>query len=175
MRRGLTSQRAKLLVASICCYLAMPLQAAESVQFDSGEAQRYLAELQTLYLAPSEREALLSHGNGLLETYALRVAYQVGVANPQDLRYRLSAGESGELQVREELRGQNGGLAVRNRSLSVFGLDPYLSYRCPPQGAVCIIDSPADGTPLVTIQRDPKGAEALAKALSFLIRNLQKG
>ncbi|CAM5567668.1 putative protein OS=Stutzerimonas stutzeri OX=316 GN=CXK95_05925 PE=4 SV=1 [Stutzerimonas stutzeri] len=40
---------------------------------------------------------------------------------------------------------------------------------------MCIIDSPADGTPLVTILRDPAGAEELAKALSFLIRNLQKG
>ena len=29
--------------------------------------------------------------------------------------------------------------------------------------------------PLVVIVRDPKGAEELAKALSFLIRNLQKG
>jgi len=165
----------KLLVASIFCYAAVQVHAAESLQFDTSEAERYLSDLKALYMVSSERDALLAHSNGLLDTYALRVAYQVGVPNPQDLHYRLSAAGSGELQVREEVRGPGSGIAVRNRSLSVYGLDPYLSYRCPPQGPACIIDSPADGTPLVTILRDPKGAEELAKALSFLIRNLQKG
>ncbi|EIK54474.1 hypothetical protein YO5_16950 [Stutzerimonas stutzeri TS44] len=159
----------------ISSYVALHAHAAEPVQLNGGEAERYLSALMSRYGLPGERDALLAHGNGLLNRYALRVAYQIGVANPQDLSYRLSVGESGELRVREEVRGPGNGIAVRNRSLSVFGLDPYLSYRCQPQGLVCIIDSPADGTPLVTIRRDPEGAEELAKVLSFLIRNLQKG
>lgn len=175
MRQRLTSRWLKLLAASICSYVALHAHAVEPAQFNGGEAERYLSELKSRYGLSDEREALLAHGNGLLDRYALRVAYQVGVANPQDLSYRLSVGESGELQVREEVRGPGNGIAVHNRNLSVFGLDPYLSYRCPPQGRVCIIDSPADGTPLVTVLRDPAGAEELAKALSFLIRNLQKG
>jgi hypothetical protein len=38
-----------------------------------------------------------------------------------------------------------------------------------------VLQNPADGSPLLTIVRDHKGAAELAKALSFLIRNLQKG
>ncbi len=175
MRQGLTSRLAKLVMVSLFCTFATPLVAGESAEFGSDESARYLSGLRELYLASSDREALLAHSNELLDTYALRVAYQVGQANPQDFLYTLSVATPGELRIREEVRAPSGGVAVRNRSLSVFGLDPYLQYQCPPQGPSCSINSPVDGLPLVVILRDSKGAEELAKALSFLIRNLQKG
>ncbi|WP_037043266.1 hypothetical protein [Pseudomonas sp. BAY1663] len=162
-------------MVSLFCAIGTPLMAAETVEFGSDESARYLSELRKLYLASNDREALLAHSNGLLDTYALRAGYQVGQANPQDFLYELSVATPGELRIREEVRGPGSGVAVRNRSLSVFGLDPYLHYQCPPQGPSCSISSPVDGLPLVVILRDPKGAEELAKALSFLIRNLQKG
>lgn len=64
---------------------------------------------------------------------------------------------------------------MSNRSLSVFGVDPYLQYECSPQGIECTVNNPAGGGTWLTIVRDPKGAQELAKALSFLLRNLQKG
>ena len=175
MRQGLTSRLAKLVMVSLFCTFGTPLQAAEPVEFASDESANYLAELRRLYLTGSDRQALLAHSNGLLGTYALRAGFQIGQTNPQDVLYELSVATPGELRIREEVRGSNGGVAVRNRSLSVFGLDPYLQYQCPTQGFSCAINSPADGLPLVVIQRDPAGAEELAKALSYLIRNLQKG
>ncbi len=175
MRQGLTSRLAKLVMVSLFCAIGTPLMAEETVEFGSDESAHYLSELRKLYLASNDREALLAHSNGLLDTYALRAGYQVGQANPQDFLYELSVATPGELRIREEVRGPGSGVAVRNRSLSVFGLDPYLHYQCPPQGPSCSISSPVDGLPLVVILRDPKGAEELAKALSFLIRNLQKG
>ncbi|MGE4406623.1 hypothetical protein [Pseudomonas sp.] len=162
-------------MVALFCAIGTPLMAEETIEFGSDESARYLSELRKLYLASNDREALLAHSNGLLDTYALRAGYQVGQANPQDFLYELSVATPGELRIREEVRGPGSGVAVRNRSLSVFGLDPYLHYQCPPQGPSCSISSPVDGLPLVVILRDPKGAEELAKALSFLIRNLQKG
>jgi hypothetical protein len=175
MRQGLTSRLAKLVMVSVFWAIGTPVMAAEPIEFGSDESAHYLAELKKLYLTTSDREALLAHSNGLLDTYALRAGYQVGQTNPQDFIYELSVAAPGELRIREEVRGSNGGVAVRNRSLSVFGLDPYLQYQCPAQGPSCSVNSPVDGLPLVVILRDPKGAEELAKALSFLIRNLQKG
>lgn len=175
MRQGLTSQLSKLLLISLFMATSVSLQADESPALSSDDSAHYSAELKALYLTSDERKALLSHSNALLETHGLKAAYQVGQANPRDLTYRLSVGAPGELRVREERRDASGNIAVRNRSFSVFGIDPYLRYQCPPQGIVCVFDSPDGGEPWLTILRDPAGAEALAKALSFLFRNLQKG
>ena len=141
----------------------------------SNEQARYLAGMQKLYLAKTPRAALLEHCKQLLQTYALRAGYQVGQAAPRDLIYQLSVGGPGELLLREESRGQQGtDVTVRNRRLSVFGLDPYIRYDCPLNGIRCVLNNPADGTPLLSVLRDQQGAEELAKALSFLLRNLQQ-
>ena len=159
------------------CLLAGPLYAAESASSLGGaEQDRYLAELKRLYLTQDERQALLAHSNDLLKTYALSAAYQVGQAQRQDLRYQLRLGGSGELLLREEIRSAEGAdVAVRNQRIALFGVDPYIRYDCPTSGISCVLFSPADGSPLLSIVRDHKGAAELAKALSFLIRNLQKG
>jgi len=175
MQQGLTSRLSKILLISVFLVTSLPLQADESNTLGSDEPAKYLAELKALYLTSDERKALLAHSNALLESYGLQAAYQVGQANPQDLDYRLSVGAPGELRIREERRDAHGNIAVRNRSLSVFGMDPYLQYQCPPDGFVCVFINPTGGDPWLTILRDPKGAEALAKTLSFLFRNLQKG
>ncbi|MBB2493767.1 hypothetical protein H3H51_01980 [Pseudomonas sp. UL070] len=148
---------------------------AEQAQLSGEEQARYLAELKRLYLTKNERTALLAHSNALLDTYALTAAYQVGKTQRSDLRYQLSVAGPGELVVREESRAQQGmALAVRNQKLSVFGLDPYIHYDCPPSGIVCTLQNPADGSPWISVLRDHQGAADLAKAISFLIRNLQK-
>ncbi|WP_417780622.1 hypothetical protein [Stutzerimonas xanthomarina] len=175
MQQGLTSQLAKLLLISVFLIASGQLNAAEPNTLGSDEPSRYLAELQTLYLTQDERKALLAHSNALLKAYKLRAAYQVEQANPEDLEYQITVGVPGELRIREERRDASGNVAVRNRGFSVFGLDPYIQYQCPPQGVVCTFAGLADCEPWLTILRDPKGAEELAKALSFLFRNLQKG
>ena len=174
MQKGLTSKLRKLSFFMLLLVLGGPLQAAETNRLEPEESARYLSGLRTLYLTSNERVALLTHVNALLETYGLRAAYQVGRPNPQDLRYRLETGAPGELRIREERRDASGSIAVRNRSLSVFGMDPYVQYQCPSQGVVCTFANQG-GEAWLTILRDPRGAEELAKALSFLFRNLQKG
>lgn len=175
MQQGLTSRLLNFLMVSLLLVACGQLKAAETNTLGSDEPARYLAELKSLYLTSNERQALLAHTNALLKTYGLRASYQVGQPDPHDLDYRLDVGQPGELRIREERRDASGNLAVRNRSLSVFGVDPYLQYRCPTQGLVCTFGNSSDGEPWLTILRDPQGAEELAKALSFLLRNMQKG
>jgi len=165
------------LVLSAALLAAVPSHAAEPGAALSGEEQtRYLKELKHLYLTSDERKALLAHSNDLLKTYALRAAYQIGQPERHDLLYQLSLGGPGELVLREESRAEHGtDLTVRNQRLSVFGLDPFIRYDCPQTGIACVLHNPADNSPWLSVVRDHKGAAELAKALSFLIRNLQKG
>lgn len=175
MRIRLTRQLGGIIVTLL--FSSAPLVTAAEAQgaLSGNEQTTYLAGIQRLYLAKSERAALLEHCNQLLQTYALRAGYQVGQTAPRDLLYQLSLGGPGELLLREESRGQQGtDVSVRNRSLSVFGLDPYIRYDCPLSGIRCVLHNPADGTPLLSVLRDQQGAEELAKALSFLLRNLQQ-
>ena len=175
MRLGLTRRLSGLLLL-LSLGSAAPAQASEA-QLSGEEQARYLADLKRLYLTKDERKALLAHSNALLDTYALRAGYQLGKAPAQrsDLRYQLSIAGPGELLVRQETRAEHANsLAVSNRRLSVFGLDPYIHYDCPVGGIICVLSSPADGSPWITVLRDHQGAEDLAKAISFLIRNLQK-
>ncbi|PTS85182.1 hypothetical protein DBR00_05130 [Pseudomonas sp. HMWF032] len=159
------------------CAVTTPLFAAEADSvLSSAEQGHYLHELKRLYLTQDERQALFAHCNDLLNTYALRAAYQVGQAQRHDRVYQLRQGASGELLLREESRGQRGtDIVVRNQRVQLFGADPFVRYECPNGGISCVLHNPNDGSPLLTIVRDHKGAAELAKALSFLIRNLQKG
>ena len=175
MRQGLTRRLSGLLLM-LSLGAGAPAQASEA-QLSGEEQARYLAELKRLYLTKDERKALLAHSNALLDTYALRAGYQLGKAPAQrsDLRYQLSVSGPGELLVRQETRAeQTNNLAVSNQRLSVFGLDPYIHYECPTSGITCVLNNPADGSPWITVLRDHQGAADLAKAISFLIRNLQK-
>jgi hypothetical protein len=143
---------------------------------DGAEQARYLAELKHLYPRQVPRKALLEHCNRLLESYALRGGYRVGEAQRDDLLYQLSILGEGTLNVREETRSSDGSrLAVRNQSVELFGVDPFVRYECPNRGPACQVLNPKDGTPLLTLVRDHAGVAELAKALTFLIRDLQKG
>lgn len=142
----------------------------------SAEQERYLAELKRLYPRQAPRKALLEHCNRLLESYALRAGYRVGETQANDLLYQLSILGEGTLNVREESRSADGSrVEVHNRPLELYGVDPFVRYDCPSRGPSCQVLSPKDGSPLFTLVRDHAGMEELAKALSFLIRDIQKG
>ncbi|WP_010488484.1 hypothetical protein [Pseudomonas sp. S9] len=142
----------------------------------SPEQANYLHEIKRLYNTQDERKALLAHVNKLLMTYALRAGYQVGQADRRDLIYSVALSAKGELLLREESRGESStDIAVRNQRIDVFGVDPYIRYDCPTSGISCTLNNPHSGSAMITIVRDNNGAAELAKAMSFLIRNVQKG
>lgn len=154
--------------------------AVRAADIDSGlsspEQASYLAAIKQAHPSANERQALLAQCNHLLSTYALRAGYQLGQADARDQLYQLSIGAPGELLLRQESRAPQGpAVAVRNQRLSVFGVDPFIRYECPLKGITCVLQNPVDGSPLLSIVRNQDGAAELAKALSFLIRNMQKG
>ncbi|UZZ11456.1 hypothetical protein NDO41_02965 [Ectopseudomonas mendocina] len=167
---------AMLLGATLSAAIPALASADEKGALQGADQAAYLDGLKRLYLTDNERQALLAHNNALLETYALRAGYQVGQAQRQDLFYRFAVGNTGELILREERRDVQGtAIAVRNQRVSVFGIDPFIRYECPTGGIRCVLLNPVDGSELLSIVRDHQGAGELAKALSFLIRNVQKG
>ncbi len=176
MRMGLTRQLGGALVLCGMFFLSPVSAAGSEPVLSSAEQTRYLAEIKRLYLTDDERKALFAHTNALLKTYALSAGYQVGSSDRRDLQYQVSLARPGELMLREEVRATTGtGVAVRNRLLPVFGVDPSISYACPREGQACVLNVPGSSEPMLTIVRDLDGAGQLAKAFSFLIRNLQKG
>lgn len=177
MRTRLTRRLGFLPAIAALMLVGTAVKAAEPAPELSGAEQaRYLNELKHLYLTNDERQALLQQSNQLLETYGLRAAFQVGQTQRRDQIYQLSVGAPGELLIHQQTREADGvNMAVRNQRLSVYGVDPYIQYDCPPSEQVCVLKNPQDGSPWLTIRRDHQGAAQLAKALTFLLRNLQKG
>ena len=171
-------QRLTILMTARTLLLATPVSSGAALAAGEGlqsqEQTSYLAQIRHQHPAANDRQALLAHCNQLLKTHALRSGYQVGQAQRQDQLYQLSVDQAGELVVRNEVRAE-GKLEVRHQRLSVFGLDPFIRYEWPTGGITCEIKNPADGSPWLTLVRNHEGAAELAKALSFLIRNLQKG
>lgn len=149
---------------------------AEPTALASSEQANYLKQLKQQHATASERTALLAEVNSLLTQHALRAGYQVGYSNPQDFLYRVSVTKQGELMIREEIRSsQNNTLQVRNNRINVFGIDPFVSYACPAQGIRCVMFAEDKKTTILTIVRNQPAAENLARALSYLIRNMQRG
>jgi len=163
-------------------WLALSLIASASLSFaqpaalDSSEQANYLNQLKQQHATSNERTALLAELNSLLTQHALRAGYQVGHSNPQDFLYSVSVAKQGELVIREEIRSsQNNTIEVRSQRINVFGIDPFVSYACPAQGVRCVIFGEDKKTAVLTIIRNQQAAKDLARALSYLIRNMQRG
>ncbi len=149
---------------------------AEPITLDSREKVNYLSQLKQQHATSNERTALLAEINSLLTKHALRAGYQLGQSNPQDFLYSVSVAQQGDLLIREEIRSsQNNAMEVRSNRINVFGADPFVSYACPAQGIRCVIFGEDKKTSILTIVRNQPAAEDLARALSYLIRNIQRG
>lgn len=155
---------------------AATFSTAEPVTLDSSEQVNYLNQLKRQHATSNERTALLAEVNSLLTEHALRAGYQVGHSNPQDFLYSVSVAQQGDLIIREEIRSsQNNTMEVRSNRINVFGADPFVSYACPAQGVRCVIFGEDKKTAILTIVRNQDAAKNLARAFSYLIRNIQRG
>lgn len=74
--------------------------------------------------------------------------------------------------IRKEARNsQKNPLEVRSNSIHLFGI---VSYACPVQGVRCVIFGEDKKTAILTIMHNQPAAKDLARALSYLIRNIQR-
>lgn len=157
------------------CTTALALSAlAETSALENTERDGYLNRLKQQHATTSERTALLAQVNSLLNQHALLRGYQIGQPQPQDVLFSVQVPDKGVLHIREERQDEGGRLQVRNRSLQVYGLNPFFDYQCKNRQPDCVILHESQQEPLLRIVRRPDAAAELGKALSYLVRDIQR-
>lgn len=134
---------------------------------------RKVASLRKLYLADSDRDALVLHLNSLLGVAGWRQDQAVvRLDQPADIEYRLTSG-SDAISIQEIKRDSSGGVTRKTSQVPVFGVNPLVEWGCETAVAACWIYDPRDGSRLFQLSPDRSQAEEIAQTLGKLIRNLQ--
>ncbi|GLS26948.1 hypothetical protein GCM10007877_26670 [Marinibactrum halimedae] len=139
--------------------------------------QDYNHYLQSLYQTESETSALLQHINNLLKFYGygdpdIKAATRIEGA----VRHNISVKPPATLVTTTKHLSVGAGAQQETTSdrFSVYGINPYLTYQCSTPRASCDISNPATGEHWLYILDNESAASELAKAISALIRLLQK-
>lgn len=137
---------------------------------------RYIQTLQHLYLSQQIDEALLMHINSLLHDFSLRPKQPIGKTTLSPLaRYSLSHDQRGNLVTSRQLRSAAAQQStISTARIHVYGIDPFVSYRCAETSQSCWLRSPIHGEPWLEISKNEEGAKELAYAITLLIKHLQK-
>lgn len=137
----------------------------------AGDTQ--LSSLRKLYLADSDREALVMHLNSLLGLAGWRQDQAVvRLDRPADIEYRLSL-DGDAIAIQEIKRSGPGSVTRTTSQLPVFGVNPQVEWGCEPAIATCWVYDPRDGSRLFQLSPSRSQVEEVAQTLGKLIRNLQ--
>ena len=132
-----------------------------------------IESLRRLYLADSDREALVLHLNSLLELSGWRRDQTVvRLDRPADVEYRIST-VGNEIQVQEMRRAEDGKILRTTRQIPVFGVNPMVEWGCEAAAESCWVYDPRDGSRLMQLAVNQERAGEIAQTLGQLIRNLQ--
>lgn len=134
-----------------------------------------LKTLRQLYLARTDREALVIHLNAVLDAAGWRRDQTVvRLDRPADIQYRVTIDNS-SVNV-QEIRRERDNTTVRETiALPVFGVNPQPRWDCEPVVGACWVYDPRDGSRLFQLVQDQNKAREVAQTLGRLIRNLQQG
>lgn len=129
--------------------------------------------LRKLYLADSDRDALVKHLNSMLGVAGWRKDQAVAhLDRPADIEYRLSStGEA--ISVEEIRRNDSGDVTRKTGKIPVFGISTQVEWGCEAAVATCWVYDPRDGSRLFQLSPKQSEVEEIAKTLGKLIRNLQ--
>lgn len=140
----------------------------------------YIVQLKELYLTDKADNALLKHINSLLSSYTMKRPATLITARQRPLsRYRLSHDQHGNLIASSQFVNQFS--KKENRSyidttkVNIFGIDPFISYHCTPTSSSCWLRSPNNGSKWIEFAGNEEVARELARAVTELIKVLQKG
>lgn len=132
-----------------------------------------IESLRKLYLADSDREALTLHINSLLELAGWRRDQAVvRLDRPADVEYRLGT-QGEEIQIQELKRAEDGRILRSTETMSVFGINPRVEWRCEATVSNCWVYDPRDGSRLLQLAENRERAQEIAETLGQLIRSLQ--
>ncbi len=143
---------------------------AKSMKVENG----YIEELKSFYLTQDEREALQLHINSLLSVYHIgNVPHLKRVAS---MSYVTSLSLSDNMIYASVLNAKKNSSDLRavSSKFSVFGVNPYVDYGCESEAMNCWIAHPVDGTKWIRIINDSDAAKELVKALTYLIKVMQR-
>lgn len=131
--------------------------------------------LKSLYLEVSDRGALIAHLNSLLSLNAWQPGPVIKSDPSAGVKYQVTVGTDASLQLKEEVREGEAGPTLRTQNISVFGINPVISYTCFDTDNSCWLYDPRDQSRWLRLANRSKPAAETARVLSELIRNLQKG
>ncbi|WP_246180403.1 hypothetical protein [Marinobacter changyiensis] len=132
-----------------------------------------LDRLQQLYLTDSPAEALTLHLNSLLELNGWRQDPRiVRTGSAPDLLYRVSL-QSGEINIQESRRTDNGEVRLSAQSLSVYGISPSVRWDCVAATQSCWVYDPRNDARLFRLAGDKKLTAEAAQTLGRLIKTTQ--
>ena len=150
-------------------------QVEEPVAVIEPAGQESLKTLRQLYLARTDREALVIHLNAVLDTAGWRRDKTVvRLDRPADIQYRVTIDNS-NVNVQEIRRELDNSFVRKTSVLPVFGVNPQLRWDCEPAVAACWVYDPRDGSRLFQMAQNQDKAREAAQTLGRLIRNLQQG
>ena len=149
------------------------------ISWSARPGDSYTERLQMLYRASTPVEALVTHVNKLLDFYAYgdpRITAANRIKNPTKHSIRVS--QRGEIiSLSQRTAGAKSSpqnpLAKEER-FAVFGVNPYLEHRCDSATASCWILHPNSEDDWLQIVQSRTAVDELSKALTQLIKQLQK-
>ncbi|SHK81969.1 hypothetical protein SAMN05216369_3252 [Marinobacter antarcticus] len=153
--------------------LAAPVGDETRIAVIEPAGDKRTASLRKLYLADSDREALVLHINSLLGVAGWRQDQSVvRLDRPADVEYRLSVADDA-ISIQEIQRNNSGGVTRKTGQIPVFGVNPQVEWGCEPAVATCWVYDPRDGSRLFQLSPNRSQVEEIAQTLGKLIRDLQ--
>ncbi|MDX1694964.1 MAG: hypothetical protein R3208_14450 [Ketobacteraceae bacterium] len=149
-----------------------------AIQLAEKQGLQYDRKVAELYLDPSLTASLVTHINSLLKSYRYIDGKIKNIDRNDYIDFKLSLTGNRELMltrrdVTHDASGPKAELSVSR--LSAFGIDPSIEYRCSKESDSCTIKHPLNQKEWIKIARDEDGAEEISKALTRLLKALQRG
>lgn len=141
----------------------------------SRSSQEYIDRIKELYETDDAIQALSLHVNNLLKFYAYGREEVVAGSRrlSQPTRHKIQVGENGKL-ISFNRAGATEEAPVREESFSVYGVDPYIAYQCNARASNCWLMHPVSNDRWLQVLDNREAAGEIAKALSELIKQMQK-
>ena len=140
----------------------------------------YTERLQMLYMAGTPVEALVTHVNKLLQFYAYgdpRITAANRIKNPT--KHSIRVNQRGEIislsQLTAPQKSSPEQPLAKEERFAVFGVNPYVDHRCDNTTASCWILNPNNAQDWLQVVHSREAVNELSKALTQLIKQLQKG
>lgn len=151
------------------------LESADSGQIAEKASERYVEQLEALYLTSDPVSALVQHLNTQFRTHAFNDSHIVDLDKPGSLVYELNVDDGQQLRIRRSDYANDDSVSHSSDTYDLSGVNPYVSYECAQKERKCWIVDPFDAASVwLTVGHDPESTRDIAYAMAELIKRLQR-